>query len=372
LKIRNISKFESYYLNKITELQQWLATYPPLKDALNKIIGTTLELTNTQRGLIMLFDEQDNLKFEASQNIDPEDMEDVKKMVSRVAETDTTILITGETGTGKELITRLIHKKSTRKEKPFVVVNCGAIPDTLLENELFGYEKGAFTGAYAQHKGKFEIAHGGTIFLDEISELPFHLQVKILRAIEQKEIDRIGSKSPIKIDVRVIASSNKDLENEVKKSGFRKDLFYRLSVATIHLPPLRERLEDIESIASYYLDFMNKKYRRKFRGFTKGAMDAMMHHKWPGNIRELIHRIERAVIMGTGQYLDEKDLGLALPRVKETKVLRETRNEAEKESIIRALTQNRWNITRTSKELGISRKTLRDLMKKHRIAKPSI
>lgn len=243
-------------------------------------------------------------------------IEDVKKVVSRVAQTDTTVLIIGETGNGKELIARLIHKKSSRKDKPFVVVSCGAIPDTLLECELFGYEKGAFTGAYAQQKGKFEIAHGGTIFLDEISELPFHLQAKLLRAIEQREINRIGGKSPIRIDVRVIASSNKDLKDDVKKGRFRKELFDRLSVATISLPPLRERLEDIELIASYYLDYMNKKYRRKFKGFTKGAMDAMMHHKWPGNIRELIHRIERAVIMNAGQYLDEKDLGLALPNLK--------------------------------------------------------
>jgi len=299
-------------------------------------------------------------------------IEDIKKTVARLAKTDTTLLIIGETGTGKELITQLIHNKSPRKDKPFVVVNCGAIPETLLESELFGYEKGAFTGAYTQHKGKFEIAQGGTLFLDEISELPFHLQIKILRAIEQKEIDRIAGKSPIRLNVRVIASSNKDLEEEVKKGNFREDLFYRLNVATIYLPPLKERVEDIEPLTHYYLNLMNKKYQRRFRGFTKPAMDVMMRHKWPGNIRELIHRIERAVIMSTNQYLDEKDLGLTLPEFKENKDLKQTRNEAEKEGVIQALIRNRWNISQTSNELGISRKTLRDLMKKHNILKPKI
>jgi len=294
---------------------------------------------------------------------------DVKRLGSRFARTNTTILITGETGTGKELITRFIHNKSTRKDRPFVVVNCGAIPDTLLESELFGYERGAFTGAYAQHRGKCEIAHGGTIFFDEIGELPYHLQHKILRVIEQKEFDRISGKFPIKVDIRVIAASNKNLEDEVKKENFRADLFYRLNVATIYLPPLRERIEDIEPLAHYYLSLMSKKYRKRLRGFTKTALAAMMHHKWPGNIRELIHRIERAVIMSTGQYLDENDLALALPEFKEKKDLKKIRNEAEKKGIIRALNCNRWNITRTSKELGISRKTLRDLMKKHKIAK---
>lgn len=299
-------------------------------------------------------------------------MADIKKTVSLFAKTDMTILIIGETGTGKELIARLIQQKSPRKDKPFVIVNCGAIPDTLLESELFGYEKGAFTGAYKQHKGKFEIAHGGTVFLDEIGELPFHLQVKILRAIEQKEIDRIGGKLPKKVDIRIIAATNKNIEDEVKKGNFRADLFYRLSVATIYLPSLSERIEDIEPLINHYLNSMNKKYGRRFRSFTKGAMDAMMHHKWPGNIRELIHRIERAVIMSTGQYLDENDLGLALPKFKKIKKLKQRKNEVEKDGVIQFLIRNRWNITKTSKDLGVSRKTLRDLMKKHKVVKVPI
>ncbi len=299
-------------------------------------------------------------------------IEEIKKMISRLAGTSATILIIGETGTGKELISNLVHKKSPRADKPLVVVNCGAIPDNLLESELFGYEKGAFTGAYRQHIGKFETAQGGTIFLDEVGELPLHLQVKILRAIEQKEIERIGGISPIKVDIRVIAASNRDLEEEVKKGNFRKDLFYRLSVATIYLPLLRERVEDIEMLSVYYLDQMNKRYQRKFIGFTKGAMNAMIHHSWPGNVRELIHRIERAVIMGRGQYLDEDDFGFTSLKYNKVRLLKESRDEVEKESIIQALIHNRWNITHASKALGITRQNLSRLIKKHSIEKSNM
>jgi diguanylate cyclase (GGDEF)-like protein len=291
---------------------------------------------------------------------------EVKKLVSNFAKTDATILVTGETGTGKELITRLLHQESKRSSKPFVVVNCGAIPDNLLESELFGYEKGAFTGAYKQHKGKFESAQGGTIFLDEIGDLPLHLQVKLLRVIEQKEIDRIGGKAPIKIDVRIIAASNRNLEDEVKKGNFRKDLFYRLSVACISVPPLRERIEDIKELSQYYLHQLNKGYHRAFKGFTKEGIASMMHYSWPGNVRELIHRIERAVIISTGQYLDENDLGLTSSEFKELKTLR----ELEADSVNYALVYHHGNITNTAKALGIDRKTLRRLMKKYKIKKP--
>jgi diguanylate cyclase (GGDEF)-like protein len=297
-------------------------------------------------------------------------LDEVRRTVLRLAKTDATILITGETGTGKELVTKIIHEESARVDKPFVVVNCGAIPDNLLESELFGYEKGAFTGAYRQHKGKFEVAHGGTIFLDEIGDLPLHLQIKILRAIEQKEIDRIGGKVPIKVDVRVIAATNRNLEEEVQKGNFRKDLFYRLGVATINLPPIRERTEDIEPLSTYYLDQMNKRYSRRFKGFTKDAINAMIKHPWSGNVRELIHRVERAVIMCTDYYLDAKDLGLMIPKFKKGKSLKESRDEVERECILQTLMSNHWNITHTAKELGVTSKTLRYLMKKHAIVKP--
>jgi diguanylate cyclase (GGDEF)-like protein len=292
---------------------------------------------------------------------------EVKKTIKKLARTDATLLIIGETGTGKELITKAVHEESARANKPLVVVNCGAIPDNLLESELFGYEKGSFTGAYRQHKGKFELAQKGTIFLDEVGDIPLHLQVKLLRAIEQKEIDRIGGKTPIKIDVRVIAASNRDIEDEVKKGNFRKDLYYRLNVATLYIPPLRERPEDIEILSMYYLEQMDRQYHRKFSGFTKGTIEAMVQHPWPGNVRELIHRIERAVIMGTGNVLSEDDLGLAIPI--STTALKVSKDKVEKECIMQALVRNRWNITRASKQLEISRETLRYLIKKHHIVK---
>jgi diguanylate cyclase (GGDEF)-like protein len=296
-------------------------------------------------------------------------MDEVKKTISKLARTDATVLITGETGTGKELITQLIHHKSSRATNPFIVINCGAIPDNLLESELFGYEKGAFTGAFRLHKGKFETAHTGTIFLDEIAELPLHLQVKLLRVIEQKEIDRIGSKKPIQVDVRIIAASNKNLEDELKKESFRKDLFFRLSVATIHIPPLRDRAEDIDALSEYYLKQMNSRYRTQFKGFTDGAREAMLNHLWPGNVRELIHRIERAVIMSTEDYVNENDLGLLSPEFKSIKFLKKSRDELEKRLITQALIINHWNVTRASKTLGMTRRGLRYLIQKHKIVK---
>jgi diguanylate cyclase (GGDEF)-like protein len=315
---------------------------------------------------------KDEIKHEPELIGTSEALDNVRKSISRLAKTDATLLIVGETGTGKELITTIIHRESIRSHKPVVVINCSAIPDNLLESELFGYEKGAFTGAYRQHKGKFEVAHGGTVFLDEIGELPLHLQIKLLRAIEQKEIDRIGGKAPIKVDVRVIAATNKNLEDEVRIGKFRKDLFYRLAVATIYVPPLRERPEDIDVLCEYYLGLMNHRYHRRFSSLTKTAMESMMHHSWPGNVRELIHRIERAVIMGTGSHIDVTDLGLVSPQLKKTETLREHRNRAELEGITMALNQNYWNITHAARDLGVSRQTLRDLIKKHNIRRSNV
>ncbi len=295
----------------------------------------------------------------------------MKTNLAKIAVTDATVLIVGETGTGKELVTHLIHRGSMRAHKPLVVVNCGAMPNTILESELFGHEKGAFTGAYAQQKGKFELAHGGTIFLDEIGEASIQLQTKILRAIEQKEIDRIGGTSPVKVDVRVIAATNKDLPEEVNKGNFRKDLFYRLSVTTVHLPPLRERPEDIKVLAERHLEQMSRKYHRRFCGFTKNAMDAMLCHSWIGNVRELIHRIERAVIMADGEYLDVDDIGLIALKSESAETLRSMKEKTEREGIFQSLTRNNWHIDTASRELGINPRTLRDLIKKHKLVKPS-
>uniref|UniRef100_A0A7C4X8H7 Diguanylate cyclase n=1 Tax=candidate division WOR-3 bacterium TaxID=2052148 RepID=A0A7C4X8H7_UNCW3 len=294
-------------------------------------------------------------------------LEEIKNSISTIAPTDANILISGETGTGKELVARLIHQRSLRKDKPFITVNCGAIPENLLESELFGYEKGAFTGAYMQHKGKFELANGGTIFFDEIGEMPLHLQVKILRAIENKEIDRIGGKSALKVDVRVIAATNKNLEEEMKKGNFREDLFYRLNVLHLHLSPLRERPEDIEPIASHFLSIFSKKYRKRIKGFTKRCIEAMVAHPWPGNVRQLIHAIERAVIMSEGEYITDGALGVAREEIESVESLKQFRENYEKKFIQRVLNRHRNNISKTAQELGISRKTLRDLIKRYQL-----
>ncbi|MEO0129019.1 MAG: sigma 54-interacting transcriptional regulator [candidate division WOR-3 bacterium] len=292
---------------------------------------------------------------------------EIKNIISKIASTDANILIWGETGTGKELVARLIHQRSLRKSKPFITVNCGAIPENLLESELFGHEKGAFTGAYTQHKGKFEIAQGGTIFLDEIGELSSSLQVKILRAIDNKEIDRIGGKSTIKIDVRVIAATNKNLEEAMKMGKFREDLFYRLNVLNLYIPPLRERPEDIEPIANHFLKIFSKKYGKRFKGFTRKCLEAMAAHPWPGNVRQLIHSIERAVIMCDDEYITEKVLNVTKTEAEYRRSLKEFREEYERTFIQRVLCRNKNNITKTAQELGISRKTLRDLIKRYQL-----
>lgn len=292
---------------------------------------------------------------------------EIKNTIGKVAPTDAGILISGETGTGKELIARLIHQRSSRKNKPFITVNCGAIPESLLESELFGHEKGAFTGAYTQHKGKFEIAQGGTIFLDEIGELPLSLQVKILRAIENKEIDRIGGKSTIKLDVRVIAATNKNLEEAMKMGRFREDLYYRLNVLNLYIPPLRERPEDIEPIANHFLKIFSKKYGKRFKGFTRKCIKAMTAHPWPGNVRQLIHAIERAVVMCEDEYITETALGVMKTEVEYKRSLQEFREQYERTFIQRVFYRNKNNITKTAQELGVSRKTLRDLIKRYQL-----
>lgn len=286
--------------------------------------------------------------------------------VEKIAAVDANLLIYGETGTGKEIIARLIHRLSPRKDKPFVVLNCVAIPETLFESELFGYKKGAFTGAYHDQKGKFEQAYGGTLMLDEIGELPYSVQAKLLRAIETKEIEKIGSRKPIKMDIRIIATTNRDLAEEIKIGNFREDLFYRLNVITIHMPPLRGRLDDIEPLAEYYLGLANRKYNKKIKGFTKGAIEMMRQHIWPGNIRELINWIEKAVINSDKDYITCKAPGLSNMK-SSPRSLKVFRGEIEKERILEALKINRWNKSKTALDLGISRPTLRALIKRYKI-----
>jgi len=287
--------------------------------------------------------------------------------VQRVAPTDATVLVLGENGTGKELVAHAIHHASHRRDKPFVPINCGAIPEALLESELFGHERGAFTDAHRSREGKFEIANGGTIFLDEIGELPVHLQVKLLRFLQDHVIERVGGRDPLRVDVRVVAATNRDLHAAIAAGSFREDLFYRLSVVTVNVPPLRARGDDIRMLAEYFLEFYARHFKRKLKGFTQSALRAIQAHPWPGNVREMENRVQRAVILARDSYLRPEDLELEEPTAESPRTLQDAREDAEKKLLIDALTRNAGNITRAARDIDVSRPTLHDLLRKHSI-----
>jgi two-component system NtrC family response regulator len=293
-------------------------------------------------------------------------MREIFGIVSLVAKTDVTVLLQGESGTGKELVARAVHGQSRRRNAPFVPINCGAIPETLLESELFGHEKGAYTGAHVQRKGKLELADGGTVFLDEIAEMPLPLQVKLLRFLQERKVERLGGRQQIHVDTRVIAASNKDLKADIAAGGLREDLYFRLSVVTITLPPLRERAEDIGMLANAFLRRACQEYRRKLR-FSGDALSALAQYGWPGNIRELENAVQRASIMARGQFIEPTDLGIPFPGRPERVSLREARNRVERQVVVDALTRTRGNISRAATELGVSRPTLHGLLEKHGI-----
>ncbi len=291
--------------------------------------------------------------------------------VALVAPSEATVLITGESGTGKELIAGAIHFNSTRKTGPFVKVNCAAITETLLESELFGHEKGSFTGADRRKDGRFLQANGGSIFLDEISEMPLSMQVKLLRVLQEREITRVGGESVIKIDTRVIAATNRDLQEMIASGSFREDLFYRLNVVNLKAPALRERREDIPLLAINFLEMFAERNRKKIKGFTPGAMDGIVKYEWPGNVRELMNAIERAVVLARSEYLDEDDLpvvkkhsegtaGSVWPEIEEMPL-----EEIEKATILKTLESSKGNKSETARRLGITRRTLHKKLKKY-------
>ena len=296
-----------------------------------------------------------------------EPMHRVFGLIQRVAPTDATVLVLGENGTGKELVAHAIHEASPRRDKPFIPINCGAIPETLLESELFGHERGAFTDAYRAREGKVELADGGTLFLDEIGELPAHLQVKLLRFLQDHVIERIGGRERLKVDVRVVAATNRDLKGAIASGSFREDVYYRLSVLTIQVPALRERGDDIRMLAEYFLEFYARHHKRKLRGFTQAALRAIQGHPWPGNVRELENRIQRGVIMAQDAYLRPQDLELEEPARDDVTSLQSARDEAERRVIVDALTRNAGNVTRAAKDADVSRPTFHDLLRKHGI-----
>jgi two-component system NtrC family response regulator len=246
-----------------------------------------------------------------------------------------------------------------------VPINCGAIPEQLLESELFGHERGAFTDAHRMREGKLELAEGGTIFLDEIGELPTQLQVKLLRFLQDKVVERVGGREPRRVDARVVAATNKDLQAEIAAGRFREDLYYRLSVVNITVPPLRERGDDLRLLAEFFLAYYAKHHKRRIRGFTQAALRAIQAHAWPGNVRELENRVQRAVILAQDAYVRPQDLELGTEREEGPQSLQEARDEAERRLLTEALTRNAGNITRAARDIKVSRPTLHDLLRKH-------
>ena len=294
-----------------------------------------------------------------------EAMTKVCRAVEKIGPTSATTLLLGESGTGKELLARALHALSPRAKQPFVAINCAAIPDTLLESELFGYEKGAFTGAVKQTQGKFEHADGGTLFLDEIGDMPLALQAKLLRFLQDRVVERIGGRERIPVDVRIVCATNKDLSAMLGRNEFREDLFYRVSEVTIRIPPLRDRPGDAGVIAQSLLERRTREHSRSLKGFAPEALAAIESYPWPGNIRELENRISGAVIMAEGKYVGVEDLGLPLPDSNlDWLNLREVRQRAEREAVKQALALSGSNLSRTAELLGITRPTLYDLLEK--------
>lgn len=320
--------------------------------------------------------EQENQRLLRQQSTSPldgivaasEKMLDVCRIIEKVAPTNASTVLLGESGTGKELLARALHSLSPRVDKRFVAINCAAIPENLLESELFGYERGAFTGAVKQTPGKIELADGGTLFLDEIGDMPFALQSKMLRFLQERVVERVGGRREIPVDVRIICATNQDLQALISEQRFREDLFYRVSEITINIPPLREREGCRLILARTLLDNEIRKQGRSFRGFSQDAQNAIRNYPWPGNVREMENKIKGAVILAEGKQITATDLGLSDVDTEGPDLnLREVRRSAETRAITRALVHSSGNISRAAKMLGITRPTLYDLLEKYDI-----
>jgi DNA-binding NtrC family response regulator len=294
-----------------------------------------------------------------------EPMIKIKELIRRVGPTDSTVLISGESGTGKELVARAIHRNSSRKNKPFVTVDCGSLVETLFESELFGHIKGSFTGAIASKHGKFELANTGTLFFDEIGNISTNIQGKLLRAIQESEVTKVGSNQTIKIDVRIISATNTDLVKGIKEDTFREDLFYRLAVIPINLPSLRVRKDDIPSLVNYFLNKYNQKRGKKIRSISPKAMQALINYDWPGNVRELQNTIERSVVLAKSDIIEPTDIfHFSFVSLKNYST---TLASAEREHIIKILRECNWNKSKAADLLKIDRKTLRQKIEKYRL-----
>jgi len=333
---------------------------------LGMLIDKIVQRQAQERETLFLKEEyRDRTRFENMMGQAPA-MQRVFDLVQDVAPNDTTVLILGETGTGKGLAARAIHTHSPRCEGPFVVVNCGAFPEHLLESELFGYQKGAFTDAKTTKKGRLELAHQGTLFLDEIGEISMRMQIDLLRVLEDKVFYRVGGTQPIEADFRVIAATNKDLEKAIKERTFREDLYYRLNVISFIMPPLRERREDIPLLAEHFLRRFSSETNKEIDQISREAMDEMMLYDWPGNVRELENAIERAVVIGKGRKILPKDLPIFRQEYVQS-ASDPSLKAVEREHILHILNKNEWNISRSAAVLGIDRTTLYHKMRRYRI-----
>lgn len=310
-------------------------------------------------------------------------MQEVYRLIAKCAPTNSTVLLTGESGTGKELVARAIHYNSLRKDKPFVPVDCNALSENLLESELFGHVKGAFTGAVAAKRGMFEVARGGTLFLDEIGNISLSTQAKLLRVIQEREFRAVGDTRTQEADIRMIAATNKDLKAMVADGSFREDLYYRIDIFPVRVPPLRERQDDIPGLAYHFLKVFSKELDKKITGFSEGAMQALVNYHWPGNVRELENAVHRAVILANEDVIRQAHLGniigevptldIEVPRTgDELKRIKKAAREKsvediEKLFVLEALKRNAWNVTRSAEETGMQRTNFQALMKKHNI-----
>ncbi|MCF8104610.1 MAG: sigma-54 dependent transcriptional regulator [Desulfohalobiaceae bacterium] len=348
-------------------------TKPLDMDELRLVIGRALDHDRLRK-------ENLQLKESLSSHFDRQEiigrsraMVDLLETVAQVAPSEAIVLISGESGTGKEVVAEALHANSPRKEKPFVKINCAAITETLIESELFGHEKGAFTGAHRKKEGKFRQAHGGSLFLDEISEMSLAMQAKLLRVLQEWKITRVGGEEVIAVDVRLIAATNKNLLEEIEAGRFREDLFYRLNVVTLTIPPLRDRTEDIPLLANHFLKIFSEKNRKELKGFTPRALDLLLRYDWPGNVRELMNVVERGVVLCRGEYLDEEDLPQTLTSQPQApgETLETTSDgdrplhEVEQITILKTLEATGGNKSETARRLGITRRTLHQKLKKY-------
>jgi two-component system, NtrC family, response regulator AtoC len=356
------------------------------QEQIRQIVAKAVRQSEAQRRTPRMFDPHDITEHGRFGIVGQSaQMRQIYAVIEKVADTPSTVLITGESGTGKELVAKALHAHSSRKDAPFIKINCAAIPKTLMESELFGYEKGAFTGAVASKPGRFELADKGTLFLDEIGEIPVEMQVKLLRALQESEFERVGGIRTMKVDVRLITATNRDLEKEIKAGNFREDLFYRLNVVPLHLPPLRERKEDIPRLVSFIIQKFNEKLKKQILGVDQDALDRLSGYVWQGNIRELENVLERTLLFADGPRIRLADLPTEISASMSTPVVapaaisslptdpgvphslkdivRAETERVERELIVRALDVTGGNVTQTAKLLKISRKSLQMKMK---------